>query len=72
MVRVLELFDESGPSPVSTGSTAELESGGKVVYKGSGVQSIIGRWLRDHSATDVFDTFDGWSNGYASLKERKR
>lgn len=70
MARILELVDVSGDKDVPTGDTATLDQNGKVAYKGTGVQSIIGRYLQGRTPDEVFDKMAGWSNGYATLKER--
>jgi len=70
MARVLELVDDTGAESVPTRDTATLDNG-KVSYQGDGVKRIISKWLADHPAEEVFDKMDGWSNGYASLRERE-
>lgn len=70
MARTLELFDETGDSPVATGDTATLTDNGLLSYQGEGVKQILSTWLKDEDPKDVFDNMRGWSNGYVSLKER--
>jgi hypothetical protein len=70
MARVLELVDESGDKPRPTGDEASLDQNGKVSYKGNGVRVIIGQYLVNHSADEVFDKMAGWSNGYSTLREK--
>jgi hypothetical protein len=70
MARVLELIDDTGERSVPLGDTATLENG-RVTYEGNGVRQIISKWLVDHTAEEVFNNADGWSNGYASLRERE-
>lgn len=70
MARVLELIDDTGDESVPTGDTATLE-GGKITYQGNGVKAIISKRLVDLPAEEVFNDYSGWSNGYASLRERE-
>lgn len=70
MARRLDLFDESGDTPVATGDSAILTNDGQVKYKGDRVQAILGKWLAVDSPQSVFDNMRGWSNGYVSLQER--
>jgi hypothetical protein len=70
VARVLELIDDTGSESVPSGDTATLDEG-KVTYQGNGVRAIIAKWLVDHPAEEVFNNADGWSNGWASLRERE-
>lgn len=70
MARVLELIDVTGDKDVPTGDTATLDQNGQVTYKGTGVKSVIEKWLVDNEPSDVFDKMTNWSNGYITLKER--
>ncbi len=70
MARVLELIDETVGDGVPTGDTATLRDDGRVTFDGNGVRSIISKWLVDHPPEEVFNEMAGWSNGYASLRER--
>jgi hypothetical protein len=71
MAQTLVLLDVTARLPKETGDSATLSDDGKVTYEGKGVENIIGRWLKVDPAEKVFNDFNGWSNGYASLKRRK-
>lgn len=70
MARVLVLMDESGPQPVSTGDFIRLGEDGELVIKGKTARGIVAPWLKNYSGSDVYSAFNGWSNGYLSLREQ--
>lgn len=70
MARVLELWDLSGKDDERTGDSVTLADNGRLVYTGSGIQPLFAKFLTNHSPADVFNRMDGWSNGYAALRER--